>query len=51
MVTQMEKEGFGHCTNYQECVKVCPKGIPLDVRLLGGNGVSDHVQSRKPPTP
>ena len=31
MVTQMEKEGFGHCTNFQECVKVCPKGIQLDV--------------------
>lgn len=31
MVDQMEKEGFGHCSNFQECVKACPKGIPLDV--------------------
>lgn len=31
MVEQMDKEGFGYCTNYQECVKACPKGIPLDV--------------------
>ena len=31
MTDQMNKEGFGHCTNYQECVKACPKGIPLDV--------------------
>ena len=31
MVTQMDKEDFGHCTNYGECSLSCPKGIPLDV--------------------
>lgn len=31
MTRQMEEEGFGHCTNHQECVAVCPKGIPLEV--------------------
>jgi succinate dehydrogenase / fumarate reductase iron-sulfur subunit len=31
MIEQMDKEGFGHCTNYGECSKVCPKGISLDV--------------------
>jgi succinate dehydrogenase / fumarate reductase iron-sulfur subunit len=31
MVTQMDKEDFGHCTNYGECTLSCPKGIPLDV--------------------
>ncbi|MEW4566266.1 succinate dehydrogenase/fumarate reductase iron-sulfur subunit [Tautonia sp. JC769] len=27
MVEQMDQEGFGNCTNYQECEAVCPKGI------------------------
>jgi len=31
MVTQMDKEDFGHCSNYGECTLACPKGIPLDV--------------------
>lgn len=29
MVAQMEKEGFGGCTNYGECEAVCPKGISI----------------------
>jgi succinate dehydrogenase / fumarate reductase, iron-sulfur subunit len=31
MVTAMDKEGFGSCTNYGECQAVCPKGISLDM--------------------
>lgn len=31
MVTQMDQEDFGHCTNYAECTLACPKGVPLDV--------------------
>ncbi|MFM2245010.1 MAG: hypothetical protein RL071_1084 [Pseudomonadota bacterium] len=31
MVTQMDKEEFGHCSNYGECTVACPKGISLDV--------------------
>jgi succinate dehydrogenase / fumarate reductase, iron-sulfur subunit len=31
MVTQMDSEDFGHCTNFGECTLACPKGIPLDV--------------------
>jgi succinate dehydrogenase / fumarate reductase iron-sulfur subunit len=31
MVTQMQKEGFGQCTNIGECEAVCPKGIRLEV--------------------
>ena len=27
MVEQMDREGFGNCSNYQECEAVCPKGI------------------------
>jgi len=30
MIGQMDKEGFGSCTNYGECQAVCPKGITLD---------------------
>jgi len=30
MVTQMEEEGFGGCTNHGECEASCPKGIRLD---------------------
>jgi len=30
MVEQMEKEGFGACTNFAECEAVCPKGISID---------------------
>lgn len=30
MVEQMDKEGFGGCTNYGECEAVCPKEISLD---------------------
>ena len=31
MVAQMNREGFGQCTNIGECEAVCPKGIHLDV--------------------
>ena len=31
MVTQMNMEGFGGCTNIGECTGVCPKEIPLEV--------------------
>jgi len=31
MVTQMQVEGFGGCTNIGECTGVCPKAIPLGV--------------------
>ena len=27
MVEQMDREGFGNCSNYQECEAVCPKAI------------------------
>jgi succinate dehydrogenase / fumarate reductase iron-sulfur subunit len=30
MVTQMETEGFGGCTNHGECEAACPKGIKMD---------------------
>jgi succinate dehydrogenase / fumarate reductase iron-sulfur subunit len=29
MVEQMDREGFGSCTNHYECEAVCPKQIPV----------------------
>lgn len=29
MVAQMDKEGFGYCSNEKECEAVCPKGISI----------------------
>jgi succinate dehydrogenase / fumarate reductase iron-sulfur subunit len=31
MVAQMDREGFGSCTNQYECEAVCPKEITVDV--------------------
>ncbi|MCI0660541.1 MAG: succinate dehydrogenase/fumarate reductase iron-sulfur subunit, partial [Acidobacteria bacterium] len=30
MVTRMDEEGFGNCTNIGSCEAVCPKQITLD---------------------
>lgn len=30
MVDQMDKEGFGACTNHFECMEACPKSISVD---------------------
>ncbi|MBL4638465.1 MAG: 4Fe-4S dicluster domain-containing protein, partial [Proteobacteria bacterium] len=29
LVLAMEQEGFGGCSNYRECERVCPKGISI----------------------
>jgi succinate dehydrogenase / fumarate reductase iron-sulfur subunit len=29
MVTAMDAEGFGGCTNHGECQEACPKGISI----------------------
>ena len=31
MVEQMDKEGFGNCSNHYECEAVCPAEIPITV--------------------
>jgi succinate dehydrogenase / fumarate reductase iron-sulfur subunit len=31
MVSRMNQEAFGQCTNIGECEAVCPKGIPIEV--------------------
>jgi len=30
MVDQMDREGFGHCSNHGECEAACPKAISLE---------------------
>jgi succinate dehydrogenase / fumarate reductase iron-sulfur subunit len=30
MVEQMDREGFGSCTNHGSCEAACPKGVSLD---------------------
>jgi succinate dehydrogenase / fumarate reductase iron-sulfur subunit len=30
MVAQMDAEGFGTCTNHNECEAACPKGIRVE---------------------
>ena len=30
MVTAMDNEGFGGCSNHGECESACPKGISVD---------------------
>jgi succinate dehydrogenase / fumarate reductase iron-sulfur subunit len=30
MVVQMDREGFGNCSNQSECEAVCPKEISVD---------------------
>lgn len=34
MVTQMDQESFGACTNHAECEAACPKGITIDFIAL-----------------
>ena len=29
MVLQMDRDGFGNCSNERECENVCPKGIKI----------------------
>jgi succinate dehydrogenase / fumarate reductase iron-sulfur subunit len=33
MVEQMDREGFGGCTNFGECEAACPKEI--SIRVIG----------------
>src|SRR6478736_5551878 len=47
MVSQMEEEGFGHCTNHYECMSACPKGIDVDfIAKLNRDFVRASLTSR-----
>ena len=48
MVSQMDSEGFGHCTNIGACSNSCPKGISLDViAQMNRDYYMSQLKSRK----
>jgi succinate dehydrogenase / fumarate reductase iron-sulfur subunit len=48
MVNEMDKEGFGHCTNIGACSRSCPKGIPLDViSLMNKDYLVSQIKNRE----
>ena len=55
MIAQMDAEGFGHCTNHDECEAVCPKGIPVsfiarlnrDFLHAAAHGAEDGAHAQK----
>jgi len=48
MVKQMDKEGFGNCTNLGACEAECPKGISLiNIALMNKNYLSASIFSDK----
>jgi succinate dehydrogenase / fumarate reductase, iron-sulfur subunit len=49
MVTQMEAESFGSCTNYTECEAVCPAEISIDA-IAHMNRDFLHAQLGRNPT-
>lgn len=49
MVSQMDKEGFGGCTNMAECEAVCPKEISLDfIARMNGDLIRATLMGIKP---
>lgn len=47
MVNAMDAEGFGGCTNFGECSRVCPQGIDLDVIGMLNREYRRGVRARK----
>ena len=48
MVNQMDKEGFGNCSNTGACEAVCPKGISLEnIALLNREFIKSSIKSKK----
>ena len=48
MVEQMDKEGFGNCTNTGACAVECPKGIDLsNIARMNRDFMSAAVKSKK----
>ena len=48
MVSQMDEEGFGGCTNYGECSRVCPQEISIDVIGMLNREYRKGVAAQKP---
>ncbi len=54
MVNQMDKEGFGSCTNIYNCEAECPKGISVENvarinREYLGSSLSSETLTRPDP--
>jgi len=49
MVEQMDKEGFGNCSNHYECGAACPKGIPVASIARMNREFLDAALSSSPP--
>ena len=48
MVMQMNEEGFGGCTNMQECEAVCPKRISIETIALMNRDYLKALVARRP---
>jgi succinate dehydrogenase / fumarate reductase, iron-sulfur subunit len=47
MVSQMDKEGFGNCTNTRECEAACPKSIGVEfIARMNRDYISASILSR-----
>jgi succinate dehydrogenase / fumarate reductase iron-sulfur subunit len=50
MVQQMDKEGFGNCTNHGSCQEACPKEISIDfIAVLNRDLLKAGIAYRPPP--
>lgn len=49
MVEAMDGEGFGGCTNFGECARVCPQGIAIDVIGMLNREYRTALRKRKDP--
>jgi succinate dehydrogenase / fumarate reductase iron-sulfur subunit len=48
MVRQMDKEGFGNCTNTGACEVECPKGISLEnIARMNRDFLKSNISSDK----
>ena len=48
MVRQMDKEGFGNCTNTGACEVECPKGISLEnIARMNRDFLASNLSSDK----
>ncbi len=51
MVGQMEREGFGACTNYRECEAVCPKRISISfIARMNRDFLKASLAHQRPPS-
>lgn len=51
MVEEMDRNGFGHCSNHYECEAACPKGIPVRFIADLNRGFSSALLTAREFTP